>query len=252
VVVGRQPGTAPIGWIKIVDKSGRACYVQAKTTMTQHLTLRMAPKRQSTRVVPWQLEFAREIGPEELVLLHSVSKLPTNSKAPLAKLRAPHHTLAQMLANGDEVLVVSRVTGYAPARIRTLMADPAFDELISFYAEQKVHAEQDVAKSIAHVGMTATQILQERLEEEPESFSNKDLLALQTAQLDRSGHGPQSKKTVEISDPRNVLAEMRQLMAIENRAVVVSRDEPIDANYEEILNVEESPQTEESQIGQVR
>lgn len=212
--------------------------------MSQHLTLRMAPVRSSVKVKPWQLEFAREIGPEELVLLHSVSKLPTNSKAPLAKLRAPHHTLAQMLVEHNDVIVVSRVTGYSTARIRTLQADPAFDELVQFYAENKVHAEHDVQKSIAHVGMTATQILQERLEEEPESFSNKDLLALQTAQLDRTGHGPQSKKTIEINDPKHVLAEIKQIMARENRAVIVPRDEPIDVNYEEILNDETSPQTQ--------
>lgn len=220
--------------------------------MAQHLTLRMAPQRQSTRVVPWQLEYARDIGPEELVLLHTVSKLPTNSRAPLAKLRAPHHTLAQMLANGDGVIIVSRVTGYAAARIRTLQADPAFEELVAFYTEQKVHAEADVTKSIAHVAMTATQILQERLEEEPESFSNKDLLAVQMAQLDRTGHGPQSKKTVEINDPRGVLAEIKQIMARENRAVIVPRSDPIEANYEEVLNVEESPQDQEPTIGALR
>lgn len=214
--------------------------------MTQHLTLRLPAKRTSVRKKPWQLDYARDIGPEELVLLHTVSKLPTNSKAPLAKLRAPHHTLAKMLAEGQEVIAVSAATGYSTARIRTLLADPAFDELVQFYAESKVHAENDVQKSIAHVGMTATQILQERLEEEPESFSNKDLLALQTAQLDRSGHGPQSKKTIEINDPRSVLAELKQLMSSENRAVVVSRSEPIDANYEEVLNDEESPQAQES------
>lgn len=230
-----------------VDRASGAGYVHHSTTMAQHLTLRMAPKRTSVRIKPWQLEYARDIGPEELVLLHSVSKMPTNSKAPLAKLRAPHHTLAQLLVDpANDVIDVSRITGYTVARIRTLMADPAFSELMSFYAESKVHAEHDVQKSIAHVGMTATQILQERLEEEPESFSNKDLLALQTAQLDRTGHGPQSKKTVEINDPRGVLAEIKQIMARENRAVIVPRSEPIEANYEEVLNDEASPQTQES------
>lgn len=212
--------------------------------MSRHLTLRMAPARTSARIKPWQVEYARDIGPEELVLLHSVSQLPTNSKAPLAKIRAPHHTLAQLLVDNNDVIAVSRITGYAPARIRTLIADPAFEELMAFYAEQKIHAEHDVSKSIAHVGMTATQILQERLEEEPESFSNKDLLALQTAQLDRTGHGPQSKKTVEISDPRNVLAEIKQLMSSENRAVIVARTEAITVNYEEVLNDETCAQAQ--------
>lgn len=218
---------------------------------TQKLTLKLPAQRRSTRANPWQVTYAREIGPEELVLLHSVSQLPTNSKAPLARLAAPHHTLAQMLAEGQEPIVVSRISGYTVARIRTLQNDPAFAELITFYAEQKVMAENDVQKAIAHVGMTATQILQERLEDEPESFSNKDLLALQTAQLDRTGHGPQSKRTVEISDPRNVLSELKQLMTVENRAVVVPRAEIVEADYEVILNDEEGSQTPEPEIGSI-
>ncbi len=208
--------------------------------MSQALTLRLPAQRSSVRRQPWQVEIAREIGQEELILLHSAVAAPTDPKAPLAKLRAPHHTLAQMLAEGQDPVVVSRITGYSISRIRILQNDPAFCELTTFYAEQKVLAENDVQKAIAHVGMTATEILQERLEEEPESFSNKDLLSLQTAQLDRTGHGPQSKKTVTIEDPRGVLLELKQLMAVENKAVIVSRSELIEANYEEILNVEES------------
>jgi len=148
-----------------------------------------------------------------------------------------------MLADGDEPIVVSRVTGYSVARIRTLTRDPAFAELVEFYAEQKVHRDRDIDMSIRHVAMAATAELQERLDDSPEAFSNEELRKLRNDSLDRVGYGPQSKKTIEINDPRAVLGELRALMATENRAVIVPRNE-IETNYTEVLDVEESPQVD--------
>lgn len=212
--------------------------------MSQPLTLRMAQDslhRPSARRAPWQVGYVRDIGPEELVLLHTISKMPTDVKAPLAKLRDPHHTLAKLLAEGEDPIAVSRVTGYSTQRIRTLIQDPAFAELMNFYAEQKVHRDRDIDMSIRHVAMTATALIQERLEEEPESFSNEELRKLQTASLDRVGFGPQSKKTVEVTDSRGVLNEIRSLMQTENRALIVPRNEVIEGDYTEVLDEPESP-----------
>jgi len=196
--------------------------------------------RPSARLEPWQITYTRDIGPEELVLMHTISKMPTDAKAPLARLRDPHHSLAKMLAEGENPITVSRVTGYSPQRIRTLIQDPAFAELMNFYAEQKTHRDRDIDLSIRHVAMTATAILQERLEEEPESFSNEELRKLQTASLDRVGFGPQSKKTIEINDPRGVLAEIKTLMANENQAILVARNEIIEGDFTEVLDESES------------
>lgn len=212
------------------------------------LQLRLPESASQRRRSPWQLTYVRDIGPEELVLLHSSSNLPSDPKAPLARLRDPHHTLAQMLANGDDPIIVSRVTGYSTARIRTLIRDPAFAELMAFYAEQKVHRDRDIDLSIRHVAMAASAELQERLDDTPEAFSNEELRKLRNDSLDRVGYGPQSKKTIEIHDPKAVLAELRALVSGERRAVVVARDE-IEADYTEVLDVEESSSTDQAPIG---
>ena len=210
----------------------------------------MALARRSVRREPWQLVFDREIQDEDLVLIHSVTRQgPDDAKAPLARLRDQHHHMARLLAEGDSPIDVAAVTGYSIARIRTLLNDPAFGELMDHYAEQRTHRDMDIDMSIRHVATNAMAILQERMHDEPDSFSNEELRKLQNDALDRIGKGPTSKRTLEISDPRNVLAEIRNLMQTENRARIVARD-TIEADYTEILD-EEGSQTEPATSGGV-
>lgn len=204
--------------------------------------------RRSTKVEPWQVTYVRDIEAGDLALLAG-PRPPTDPKAPLAKLREPHHALAQLIAAGESDIAAARLTGYSVARVRTLQADPAFSELVIHYSEEKVHAEGDLFKSIAHVAATAGSILQERLEEEPDSFSNEDLRKLRNDSLDRVGLGPTSKKEVTVSDPRGVLNEIRSLMVSESTARIIDRSAPIDAEYKEVLDDDpESPPAEESTV----
>lgn len=207
-----------------------------------------AVARRSTRVEPWQVTYVRDIAEGDLALLAG-PRPPTDPKAPLARLREPHHALAQLIAAGESDIAAARLIGYSVARVRTLQADPAFSELVIHYSEEKVHAEGNLFKSIAHVAATAGSILQERLEEEPDSFSNEDLRKLRNDSLDRVGLGPTSKKEVSVSDPRGVLNEIRNLMSSESTARIIDRSAPITAEYTEVLEDEpESSPPEESPV----
>jgi len=205
--------------------------------------------RRSTRPTPWQIVVVREISPDDTGLMATAPR-PSDPKAPLARLREPHHYAAKLLAGGDSPIKVSRITGYSVARINTLLADPAFSELIEHYSEIQAHDELDIDTAIKHVAVTAMGTLQERMEEEPDSFSNKELREVMTAGLDRIGKGPTSKRTLEVQDPKGVLEELRGLMASESATRIVERSATISAEYTEVFpDDEESPPPEESKVG---
>lgn len=204
----------------------------------------LAIARRSARREPWQVTFAREIATEDLAALAGPAPV-ADPKAPLARLHEAHHMMAKLLAEGEEPVEVARICGYTPARVRTLINDPAFTELMNHYTQQKVFRDHDTDMAVRHVAQAAGALLMERIEDQPESFSNKELLQIRDSSLDRTGFGPQSKRTVEIKDSRSVLAEIRDMMTSETAARIISRDTPLTAEYVEVPpDVEEdsSPQ----------
>lgn len=205
--------------------------------------------RRSSRETPWSVEFAREIGTEDLVLLHSVTRVgPSDPKAPLANIREPHHMLAQMVAKDDPVVKISAVTGYTPARIRALQNDPAFSELVEHYREQEQLEGADIQAQVRHATLIANQLLLERLEEEPESFSNKELQALRDAGLDRIGHGPKATVNHNLNDPTDIISKLKDLLAVESQGRILSRHE-IEAEYTEVTYVE-TEASEGAEVGE--
>ena len=78
------------------------------------------------------------------------------------------------------------------AWVSTLKTDPAFVELLSFYRERVDVSFEDTLSHIGGLAKDAVVELRDRLEEDPETFSNKQLLEILTAMADRSGNGPTS------------------------------------------------------------
>lgn len=190
--------------------------------------------RQSAAAKPWTIVAARPITREDMVLLLG-GHAPSDPKAALARISAPHHMLAKLIADGKPDAEVSAITGYGLSRIKTLRLDPAFSELVSHYEAEAVRANADVQAQILNIGLTASQLLQEQLETEPESFTRKELLELSTKMFDRAGHGPTSKTQISINDPSAVIERLRSALATEGRGRVVSR-EAITAEYTEVLS----------------
>lgn len=188
--------------------------------------------RKNTLPVPWAFGEARPLTREDMVLLLG-GHAPSDPKAPLARISAPHHYLAKMIAEGKSDVEVSGVTGYSLARIKTLKNDPSFRELISHYEAQDIAIHADVRAQVLNLGLTAGQIIQEQLEDDPDSFSKKELIDLMAKTLDRSGHGPTSKTEISIHDPTRIIENLRQAMSLESPSRIVSRD-TIEAEYTEI------------------
>lgn len=101
-------------------------------------------------------------------------------------LRYNHHLLAKAVASGKTLLECSNLCGLTVARISDLKNDPAFQELVSFYAEELNEVYVDVHQRMAALGTSVLEELQERFESEPEKFTKRELMDLFTTMADRS------------------------------------------------------------------
>ena len=117
---------------------------------------------------------------------------PTQVAAPLIRIRSRHHLLAQILAEGRSNTEAGLLTGYSPSRISILKADPAFVELIEHYRAQVQAQYVNLHERLAALGLNAIEELQERLEEDAEGFTKRELMDVAALALDRAGYGPKS------------------------------------------------------------
>lgn len=202
--------------------------------------------RRSTKAEPWQIVDVRELTREEAAALIAAHPGTPDPKAPLARITAPHHALARLLAEGKDHVEVSFITGYTPERVRMLEKDPSFRELVAHYEQQIVQVSVDVQGQVANLALTAAQILQDRLESTPEEFTTKELRELMTAGLDRTGHGPGKKLDLNLTETAAVIEQMRSAMR-ESGGRVLDRSSIIEADYEELQSEElQSDETETS------
>jgi len=181
-------------------------------------------------------EVVRQIEPSDLPLLQQeLRERNWQSQRPdhvVSSLRTGHQQLAQLLASGVNDLDASMITGRSVGSIRTLRVDPAFKELLAYYAEQQNGHKFDAYARLVTLGGTAMEVLQERLEETPDKFTNNELRQIVESTMDRSaapakgdprqGAGQQSGLSVNINfvPARNgaiIEAEATEIKVIEEK-----------------------------------
>lgn len=174
------------------------------------------------RVAPSELIVTgvRELSQEDLEIVAS-AQVGVSTTPAIKAIRETHHIIAQMLAKGLKDIEVSRVTGYSPSRISVLKKDPAMVELISFYVEQVQEAFRDTVGKMKLITDDALDILGERLDNDPDSFTNNTLLEIVKTTGDRAGFAP-VQKSVSISatvDPARLAAIKAKVRERENGEV---------------------------------
>lgn len=123
------------------------------------------------------IEIVRGLTEDDIPRLASPD--PLNSKPiPIAKLRASHHQLAQLLSQGRPDTEVSLITGYSQSRISILKSDPTFQELMNSYADIRQDIFVDTLERMKILGLSTLDELQERLESEPNRWSNRELMEM--------------------------------------------------------------------------
>lgn len=132
------------------------------------------------------------------------------SKSPNIKsLRATHHKLAQCLASNMSDSEAALITGYSNSRISILKGDPAFVELLAHYTSKRDEVFVNVTERMAGFATDALEVLQERLSDKPDSFSNKELNELVKTTADRGGYSP-----VQKTENKNITLSASDLLAL--------------------------------------
>lgn len=144
----------------------------------------MPPARRGTKSAFSAAVYLRDLNEADLAAVSSGVLGATTPS--LTTLKSTHHNLARLLSEGLKAVEVSAITGYSQSRISILKHDPAFQELMAYYAAQKKQVYLDVHERLAGLGTDAMDELQRRIDEEPERISTKDLTSILTTTMDRS------------------------------------------------------------------
>jgi hypothetical protein len=138
----------------------------------------------------------------------SLGVQPTAIKA----LRHSHHRLAMLLASGIDETKAAIICNYSVSRISILKADPAFQELLSYYSDQVEETWAGFHETASGLSLDMLQELQRRLDESPEQFTVASLNESIKLLADRTGHAPVTKSvSVNVNaDVGTRLAEARR------------------------------------------
>lgn len=124
---------------------------------------------------PLTVSVIRPLGESDLPAI--TNPPPVAAPAPVVKsIRASHHKLAQLIAGGSPGAEISLLTGYSQSYISTLQGDPAFEELVAYYATQRDTIFIDAQERLRTLGLDATEKLQEHLHDPTKIWSHRELM----------------------------------------------------------------------------
>lgn len=131
-----------------------------------------------------------------------VASIPRGRSPAVVQLRDTHHMVARLLALGLRPFQIAERTGYSIARISILSGDPAMQELVASYRNSvdeswREQTDEYFQNAVALRNVPA-RLLRDRLEEEPDKFSNSQLLAIMADSADRTGY-PKRKESVNLN-----------------------------------------------------
>jgi len=109
------------------------------------------------------------------VIDENVKTLPAPT---VSKITSAHHAIAQLIAQSKSVIEVAAFTGYSTKHIYELKKDPAFQELVDFYLNQRKVIFADVMERMKTLGHLTIDELQARLMDDPEGWSTEELMKL--------------------------------------------------------------------------
>jgi hypothetical protein len=124
----------------------------------------------------------RDLGPTEVDV--------TNVPVSLKRLRDSHHSVARLVAAGLSNIQISLQTGYAPARVSILRADPTFIELVQFYRNNADAVRMTFEHRMLLAAEDFVQHLHETLHDTPEAFTPETALDAVKILADRAGFAP--------------------------------------------------------------
>lgn len=156
--------------------------------------------RAGRKSAPIEAVVARPLRQADFVLL---SECRSVAPIPIERITERHHAAARLTAQGLKPGEIAAILGYTVARLSNLRRDKAFQDLVELYMDTKEAEFVEVNARMAGISKDALVLIQERLEEDHENISLKELRETAVVFADRTGHGPTSSQ-VNI----NVTADM--------------------------------------------
>lgn len=132
--------------------------------------------------------YIRDLTAEDIASLSKRAAYGSQPGQLIQKLRAPHHTLARLVAEGKKHPECSVITGYTVEYIVMLERDPAFQELVAYYRDNVSAVYMNVHERLANVGAMALEIIQERMSDpdKVKTMTTGQLREIMNDALDRS------------------------------------------------------------------
>lgn len=112
---------------------------------------------------------------------------------PLKVIRHTHHRLAQYLSMGMADIKAAKLCNYDPQYVARLRNDPAFADLLNFYAAEVREEFTDFVTAAADLSLDMLGQLRHVLETSPERITPRDLMEGIKLLADRTGHAPIAK-----------------------------------------------------------
>ena len=133
-----------------------------------------------------EIDYIRDLTAADVEILNTIP-LTDESYTPVKSLRATHHALARLLAQGIKPEEAAATTGHSVSRVYVLQTqDRAFIDLVEHYRTEVSSQYLDVHARLGMLGLATIEELMERLEVEPGKFTSRELFALAELTLDRS------------------------------------------------------------------
>ena len=155
-------------------------------------------------------------------------------------LRARHHGVARLLAEGVPEGIVAEMSGYTAPYISTLKNNPAMIQLIEFYRSPKTDAAKIIGEKLRVSADMSLDLIRQKMEDEPDKITISELTAVAKLGFDRSGNGPNSTVT-NVQEHRLVAseevlelsrsarrAERARIVDVEAVRSVLPKKEPVD------------------------
>lgn len=124
------------------------------------------------------VEMVRELTDQDMELLATAGPSVTAAPSVIRTIRASHHQLAQLLAQGRSHTEAALLTGYAPESVAQFRKDPTFQELMAHYGAQRELIFADVVQKMSMLGSDVVDELRAQLEENPNNFTKRELMEL--------------------------------------------------------------------------
>ena len=146
--------------------------------------------------LPLEAEYVRDITEADLAIM-AVKPLGSMSPA-LKRITDRHHSLARLLASGVSEGEAAMITGYDVSRVSILKNSPAFQELLALYQSEVKREFVTTLEHMAGIARDAALILRERMEENPDRFTNSELVKMNIDMADRTTEPPGTVDLPEI------------------------------------------------------